>query len=483
MPPKLRRPAAVKPAAKPAPRRGVRLGVGLRRPAAEADQLEGERGATSEEEKFIAGELVIASKAPVHCLLQGTSLVVEGEYWSSPCKLCGVIKSLQIRSPSDLEVCLRVEGTTHEELLKWVTGNPSVPLRVHLCGEACEAKLDAKDLVHAKQVRLKKKEDEGTWADNLKGTVDELAALRREAEGVEPEKREDELKKEKKKKKKKKARREKSSESSSQGPDKAKGAKRRLSSQKELAAVYGSTGLDPDCRVRKRLLRRWKKKMKKKKESSSGSSGSSLEGSSQASILNSSDSGQVFEETHKVRRLARKAPGLLTFSMVKEMQRQLLTEAGTLWNTEKASVPPIALQYYRAQLGPRLSGGASREALTLCWALDMALQGKMAQVADCLSQRLKSLEMMAGGASWMVSQRVEIVPPERGRLSSRAEAQAAAKEEKLEIKTRQMTKGKEKGKTDPGAGPWRPSGKGDQKGKERGKGKKGNEKEEGKRNS
>ena len=73
--------------------------------------------------------------------------------------------------------------------------------------------------------------------------------------------------------------------------------------------------------------------------------------------------------------------------------------------------------------------------------------------------------------------------PERGRLSSRAEAQAAAKEEKLEIKTRQMTKGKEKGKTDPEAGPWRPSGKGDQKGKERGKGKKGNEKEEGKRNS
>lgn len=383
-----------------------------------------------------------------------------------------------------MEVSLQVEGTTHEELLKWVTGNPSVPLRVHLCGEACEAKLDAKDLVHAKQVRLRKKEDEGTWADNLKGTVDELAALRREAEGVEPERGEEVVKKEKKKKKKKRVRREKSSESSSQGPEKAKESKRRLSSQKELAAVYGSTGLDPDPRVRKRLLRRWKKKMKKKKESSSGSSGSSLEGSSQASTLNSSDSGQVFGETHKVRRLARKAPGLLTFSMVKEMQRQLLTDAGTLWNTEKASVPPIALQYYRAQLGPRLSGGASREALTLCWALDMALQGKIAQVADCLSQRLKSLEMMAGGASWMVSQRVEIVPPERGRLSSRAEAQAAAKEEKLESKTRQMvSKGKEKGKTDPGAGPWRPSGKGDQKGKERGKGKKGNEKEEGKRNS
>ena len=89
MPPKLRRPAAVKPAAKPASRRGVRLGVGLRRPAAEADQLEGERGATSEEEKFIAGEPVIASKAPVHRLLQGTSLVVEGSIGALPANFVG----------------------------------------------------------------------------------------------------------------------------------------------------------------------------------------------------------------------------------------------------------------------------------------------------------------------------------------------------------------------------------------------------------
>ena len=324
----------------------------------------------AEEEKFIAGELVSASKAPVRRLGQGTLLVAEGEYWSSPCKLCGVVKNLLIRGPSDLEVRLQVEGTTHEELLKWVTGNPGVPLRLHLCGEGCDAKLDAKDLVHAKRLRLKRRENEEDWTENLKGAIDELAVLRREAEEAEPAKRKEESKKEKKKKKKKKARGEKSSDSSSLPRDKTKGQKRKLSSQKGLEAVYGSTGLDPDPRVRKRLLRRWKKKMKKKKDSSSGSSGSSLEGSSQASTLNSSESGQVFEETNKVRRLARKAPGLLTFSMVKEMQRQLLTAAGTLWDTEKTAVPPVSLQYYRSQLAPRLSGGASREALTLSWALD-----------------------------------------------------------------------------------------------------------------
>ena len=145
--------------------------------------------------------------------------------------------------------------------------------------------------------------------------------------------------------------------------------------------------------------------------------------------------------------------------------------------------PPSVPAVLQVPAAPRLSGGASREALTLSWALDLALQGKMAQAADCLSQRLKSLEMIAGGASWAVSQRVEVVPPERGRLSSRAEAQEAAREEKQESKTRQMTKGKEKGKTDTGAGAWRPSGKGDQKGKDRGKGKKGSEKEESKRSS
>jgi hypothetical protein len=169
--------------------------------------------------------------------------------------------------------------------------------------------------------------------------------------------------------------------------------------------------------------------------------------------------------------------------MVKEMQRQLLTSAGTVWERDRSAVPPIALQYYRSQLSSRLTGGAAREALTLSWALDLALQGKVANLADCLSQRLKSIEMSAGGTSWMVAQRVEVLPPEKGHLSSRAEAQAAAKENKDELKARNLGKGKEKGKSDSAYPAWRPGGKGEQKGKDKGKNKKGSDKEEGKRGS
>jgi hypothetical protein len=481
MPPKLRRPAAAKGAGKAAPVRGARVVRGLRRPAGVAV----EERVQDTEAQFLGGEFVEASQAPVRQLSAGILLVVEGEYWGGQCTVCGKIQGMKIRGPADIEVTLGAEGTTNEELLKWVSGNPGQPLRVHLCGERCEAKVEANDLIHAKRVRVKKKEGEEGWSENLKGTVDELAVLRRDVQGDRPAPEEKDRPKEKKKtkKKKKKERKERSSTSGSGEKAKSKGQKRRVVSQKDLVVVYGTTGLDPDPRIRKRLLKRVKRKLKKKKGSSADSTGSSLEGSSQESSLDSSESGQVFEETQKVRSIARKAPGLLTYGMVKEMQRQLLTSAGTLWSTERDAVPPIALQYYRGQLSNRLSGGAAREALTLSWALDLALQGKMAQTADCLSQRLKSLELVAGGATWSVAQRVEVVPMERARLSSRAEAQAAAKEDKEELKTRQMSKGKDKGKGDFSPGLWRAGSKGDQKGKERGKGKKGGEKEENKRNS
>jgi hypothetical protein len=481
----LRRPAAVKAAAKNAVRvRGV-----LRRPArAEEERNPGVRGENLED-RFIAGELVEASKVPLGRLTQGTLLVCEGEYWGAPCKVCGVIRSLKIKGASDVELAVKAEGTDHEDLLKWNSENPEAAIRVHLCGGACPAKIEAKDLIHAQKVRLKTREDEGGWTENMKGSLDELAALRRDkaAPGPEREEREraqkaDGKEREKKKKKKKKAKRSRSTSETSQTREK-KTPKKKVESQKSLSQVFGTTALDPDPKVRRRLLKRVKRKMRKKKDESSPSSGSSLEGSSKASSLGSSESGQLFEDSHKVRSISRKAPGALTYGMVKEMQRQLLTSAGTVWERDRSAVPPIALQYYRSQLASRLTGGAAREALTLSWALDLALQGKVANLADCLSQRLKSIEMSAGGTSWMVAQRVEVVPPEKGHLSSRAEAQAAAKENKDELKARNLGKGKEKGKSDSAYPAWRPGGKGEQKGKDKGKNKKGSDKEEGKRGS
>jgi hypothetical protein len=251
--------------------------------------------------------------------------------------------------------------------------------------------------------------------------------------------------------------------------------------QKDLSQVFGSTGLDPDPRVRKRVLRRLRKKMKKKKSDSSSQSGSSSAGSSEGSSQESSLSEEVFQEKHKVRAIARRAPGALTLATVKEMQKQLLTTSGAVWETSKGSVQPVALQYYRSQLVSKLSGGAAREGLTLSWALDLALQGQVAELADCLAQRLKSVEMTASGSSWMVSQRVEVVPLEKGSLSTRAETQEAAKETKEELKVKGMTKGREKGKNEAPGSSWRTGPKGE--GKDKGKNKKGGEREERRKDS
>lgn len=469
----LRRPAA----AKAALRR-----PGLRRPAAAE---EGEIGIPP---SFASGEFVEANKVPVEVLLQGSTVVVKGEYWQADCQVSGEIQGLRVKGAGDTEVLLRGEGTNHEELLKWISGNPTENLRVHLCGRTCTNKTEAPSLVHAREIR-KKKADEGGWTENLKESVDELARLRREAgeAGVPPgpgaekaSEKEKERKEKRKKQKKEKKRRSTSEKSADKRP--ATDRKRKIQAQKDLEQVFGTTGFDPDPRVRKKVIRQLRKKLKKKKNQSESETRSSTEGSSEDSDVDSSHSEGVFEEKHKVRSVAKRAPGALTYTTLREMQKQLLTSTGAVWEMGRGSVPPVALQYFRGQLVNRLSGGVAREALTLRWALDLALQGRIAEATDCLAQRLKSIEMTAGGSSWMVSQRVEVVPPEKGQLSTRVEAQEAARETKEELKVKGMTKGKEKGKSDYGSG-WRPSGKGESKGKDRPKGKKGGEREERRKDS
>ena len=95
--------------------------------------------------------------------------------------------------------------------------------------------------------------------------------------------------------------------------------------------------------------------------------------------------------------------------------------------------------------------------------MDALLNCQPAHAADVLVQRLKALECMAGGSSWQMSQRFEIVPMDLGSLASQAEATAVARESREEQKSRQLQKGGWE------AASWK-GGKGDQKG-DKGKGK------------
>ena len=55
-------------------------------------------------------------------------------------------------------------------------------------------------------------------------------------------------------------------------------------------------------------------------------------------------------------------------------------------------------------------GPTQRELVTPSAALDWLLKGHPARAADLLSQRLKSIESVLGGAHWSVAQRMEIAP-------------------------------------------------------------------------
>ncbi|CAK9117290.1 unnamed protein product [Durusdinium trenchii] len=172
------------------------------------------------------------------------------------------------------------------------------------------------------------------------------------------------------------------------------------------------------------------KRVKKRGNTSSGtSSDSKSEDSSEKSV-------ELFGEEQKIRRMGRAAPGALTCAAFRDIQNSLLTGTGGVWNPEEGVIPPIACQYYRQCMQQRLQGGQAREALTVAWTLDLLLQGRVSEACDTLTQRFKSLEMSGAGASWAISQKVELAPPEKPVLSSRPEMREAIRENREEQKTR-----------------------------------------------
>lgn len=482
MPPKLRRPAAAK--VPPRPGRGARR----RRPAAAGVPPEPVGGEV--EADFDKGDWVEGDKIKASCLSEGVVVVAEGTYWGAGAEVAGKVTGMSYKGPNDLEIYIIGEGTTNEDLLQWIGKNRNTSVVLHLCGTTCSRRTDAHGFVHVTRLRKKVELDTNTWVDNMVETPDELARLRaaaprKEAEGesVSSGERRKRKKEDAKKDNEKKGKTKKESATKEKKKKKSGKGKGRVQGQKSLEACFKDTGLDPDAKKRKAIRRRLRRRMKKKEKASSSSksecssSGSSSEGSSEGG---SSIGEGVFNDLHRVRRVAALAPGVLATSTLREMQKQLLDNSGNTWDLDTNRVPAVSLQYFRGQLQSRLAGGPGREALTLCWALDLLVQGKIAACGDCLAQRIKALEMISGGATWSVAQRLEVVPPDKAQLSSRGEQQIAVKESKEEMKTRNQAKGKDKGKSE-GYPSWR-NPKGEGKGKEKSKGKKG-DREEGKKSS
>lgn len=211
-----------------------------------------------------------------------------------------------------------------------------------------------------------------------------------------------------------------------------------------------------------------KKKVAKKKASSSDDSSSE---ESDTDEISSEEGMDILNDGNKIKQMSRHAPGTLTAMGILRMQ-EALTEQEGVWKLQDdtQALPSIALRYTRSALCSRLTGGAQKEALTLASALDLALQGRCAESADVMMQRLKAMERVSQGSSWASAERMELTPTVAPQISSRAEVDQANKEAKMDLRAKGgfqtsynpkgFTKGK-KGKTDE-----KGAGKGKKKGSE-----------------
>lgn len=459
----MRRPAAAKARGKAAARaprvpagRG-RVRGGLRRPAA-APAV----GVAAEENivaKFEKGDEVVLEDLPTVAWKVGSLLAIDnGQYFGGPCQVAGRFREWSLVG-DQVRVRLQVTGTSHEDLLKYVTGTTHRQVEVHLCSTGCTALPHDQGLLHARQGRLVPmvKEKDCTWETNLAAEeIDELARLRElqaslPPAGVPPAgsapkgevKSSSSSGKAKKDKKKKKTRKKKKKDKK-EAPGEKEGVEVKASSKrsyggrtigkKDLSSLFAGTGLDPKPSIRRKVLQYAKRKVNKKKDVTSSSSDDS---SSTSGEVSSAEGADVLMDGNKIKMMSRHAPGSLTMMGVVKMQ-EALTEQEGVWGLQESSkaLPAVTLRYVRSTLGSRLNGGPLKEAITLASALDLLLQGRCAESADMMVQRLKSMERVSQGTSWSSAEKMELAPALNPQMSSRSEMEAANKEARQDYKAK-----------------------------------------------
>eukprot|EP00438_Fugacium_kawagutii_P032848 Skav216107 [mRNA] locus=scaffold1946:40388:59628:+ [translate_table: standard] len=383
--------------------------------------------------RFEAGEEVKGVDLSPGAFKKGLKILAEkGVYYGQEAAVAVVVDHEEVDG-ADRELVGTLSGTKNEELLKVATASQPFTLRIHLCGDDCMQNRVNPNLVHVAKVK-KMMGGIPTWEENLVAN-EEMEAPRRDQEdwqGREKEKSKKKKstsssssskgKKKKKKKKKKKSKKEDENKAGGAEGDKvspaaAKEKTKKLGSRshakKDLEAIYGGTGMDPDQKKRKRIARRVKKALRKGKTTSSSS------GSSSESSLEEEKEEILLEDRNKVHRIAQLCPGLLSSLGIEAMRPFLLQLGSTGWETEGSQIPPLLSLYYRTYMCNRLSGGVQREFATLAWLSDLMVQGRIAEALDTAIQRMKAIELVSKGeswqarcAGWMFSSRCSTVPTE-----------------------------------------------------------------------
>ena len=444
-------------------RRPAAAGPPRRRPATAVERAP-DRGSEREDIGVVynRGDVVSAQQLPLTALCRGHWIASEeSTCFEETCKWAGKVQRVVLED-GEAEAQVEVTGTQSEALLKHASAQSPAIIRAHLCKGDCDGKRVNADLVHLRSLRKLGEEAAKTWEVNLV-TADENAPLRRVQEEWANRRRGGEEKvpsassPSQTPKKKKKKKKEKKEEGEKRAPVKYGG---KSVAKKPLKDLFKGTGLDPDPRTRKKVVRKVKKRLRKTKDSSSTSSKTSTSSSTDEEVEG------IMEDRSKIQKISTLGPGVLASSAIQSMKQYVLQEGGSTWSMDETSLPPLMSQYARMHLAPKGSGGILREIVTLSHIGDLLLQGRVAEGVDCVAQRLKSLELVLGGQAWGMAQKVEITPTLDATISTRAEVQVAVKESKLDAQARGS------------ASPWdKGRGKGKTKDKDKGKGEKEKEKQ------
>ena len=103
----------------------------------------------------------------------------------------------------------------------------------------------------------------------------------------------------------------------------------------------------------------------------------------------------------------------------------------------EGEVPAVASAYYHVVLAPShrpMGARNTREAKTLCRALDLLAKKDTGAAADLPGQRLKALEKSMVDGDWTRAQFLELLPPEGTMLVDRDEDLMVQRENELQAK-------------------------------------------------
>lgn len=369
----------------------------------------------------------------------------KGRYYHREVDLVGKVVGVRIQD-GQIFLDLDATGTEDEGLLRSITGKQGRRVAVHVCPPGCNHQLTDEYLIHGHEyeaVDLKAV----PWYTNLVQVVpeleeglDEMAAMRKEAEkrrALEEGRPEGSPRKRRSKEEKKaKREREDAERLERKRSTASQDSEDMIAGKKDLGTLYGGTALDPDPKSRKRILKKARKlgrgNKKKKKKSSSGTSRSSTSSSGASSLALSS--GGLFNSERKMKSIWKRYPGALAASAVMDARELLMTTSGTLHDVDHRHLPPITTQFVRQHLGSSMSPPMLQEALTLSTCLDTLLMGKPASTCDIIAQRLKSLENVALGHHWSVGRQLELVRSDPAGLTNESEGLDAARRAREEVK-------------------------------------------------